>query len=191
MKMSKGDREFLKDQYELTFGCGHGRGDAFAKGVSGYLDLGDVVLTMNKPSIQKRFWFAEYGNEDRSKEAEACSKSFAHFMAKNMRQCEAQRCLERLDEEGYPYTHPAVFLKEFCDQPDECRLGYVRFADAHGTFPRFGSGVGAHRMMTPEEVERWREFLTDEVGKFRKRLETYLKRYGLAKCSYDTYWADR
>ena len=31
----------------------------------------------------------------------------------------------------------------------------------------------------------------DGYQKFEKRLKTYLKRYGLSKCSYGVYWADR
>ena len=34
-------------------------------------------------------------------------------------------------------------------------------------------------------------FLDTDIAEFEKRLRTYLKRYGLTKCRFSTYWADR
>ena len=73
------------------------------------------------------------------------------------------------------------------NKADTCRIGYVMFANTCGEFYQNGAESKPHRMMTQEEVERWRNFLTEEVEKFEKRLKTYLKRYGLSKCTYSTY----
>ena len=34
-------------------------------------------------------------------------------------------------------------------------------------------------------------FLENEQAEFGKRLDSYLKRYGLEKCHFGVYWADR
>ena len=48
-----------------------------------------------------------------------------------------------------------------------------------------------YRRLTDEETAAFIQMHKEEVEKFEKRLRTYLKRYGLSKCYYGMYWADR
>lgn len=164
--------------------------DSCVKNTSGFLDLGDIIITMDKPTIARRFYFAEYGSENRSKEAAAASESVEYFIRENMRGCRAQLYLNRLNGKAGHYRHPVVYYKKYYDQPDDCRLGYVTFVNCNGELQR-GDVNAPHRAMTSDEIERYREFLNAEVEKFQKRLQSYLKRYGLSKCEYSTFWADR
>lgn len=45
--------------------------------------------------------------------------------------------------------------------------------------------------MAPEQVQQYKDALATEKVKFEKRLQAYLKRYGLSKIDKWTYWADR
>lgn len=46
-------------------------------------------------------------------------------------------------------------------------------------------------MLDDDERAAVTGMLQDECDKFGKRLTSYLKRYGLSKCRFSTYWADR
>ncbi len=188
MKMTKEAKAEIRAEYAQCF---NGRiADSAAKATSGFIEIGGVVVTEDKPAIQTSFWFGEHGLEDRTQEAADASESVEYFVRENLGGCRAKRTLDVIDgKTPTAYHHPVIIWGEYLGQPETCRLGRVAFANCNGETWRGGEVQG--RMMEPEEVQRYREFLTDEVAKFEKRLKTYLKRYGLEKCSYSTYWADR
>lgn len=188
MKMTKEAKAELRAEFAQCFS--EKIADCAVKDTGGFVEIGGVVVTEDKPAIKTSFWFGEHNYEDRTQEAADASESVEFFVRENLGGCSAKRKLDVLDGETVTaYRHPVVIWGEYLGQPETCRLGRVAFANCNGeTRGREGE---RGRMMGPEEVERYREFLADEVAKFEKRLRAYLKRYGLGKCSYSTYWADR
>lgn len=198
MKMTKDARELIRSEYAKVWASDSRMVDYCAKSTSGFADFGDVIITCDKPEIQKHFWFGEHNYEDKSAECRAASESVEYFLRENMDRCEAANVLERLDSSDASdaahyerYRFPVAVKKAYCSQPDDCKLGYLGWRDVTGEFRDGREPEHDYRPLTDSEIEELREFLRDEVEKFEKRLKTYLKRYGLTKCEYGTYWADR
>lgn len=200
MKLTKQDKAMLRGEFEKVWHDDDKMVDWCVKNTSGYIEAGGLVVTMDKPSIKKDFWFGEhtYDYDEVVEHADKCSKSVEYFKHENMSHCDAYNLLQALDGKdwrGYDTSYKLyVAKKSYCGQDDDCRLGYVK-ALTWGTDPReyfaTRSGMIEHREIDDDEKAALREFLEDEVEKFDKRLDTYLKRYGLSKCHYGVYWADR
>ena len=139
--------------------------------------IGNAIVQMETPKIKTTFWFAE---NDRSTEDNA--KTWAHvescenenyFIAENMRQLKVTSYLEKLDSIKWAfYTYEG---KDFV----ECVYSFDKpsYANAH--------------KLEGEELEQLRHVCVAEQERFVKRLKNYLKRYGLSKCTFDTYWSER
>lgn len=197
MKMTKEAKEFIRGEYAKAWDSNPRMVDHCVKSCSGFIDFGDVIVTCNKPGIQKHFWFGEHNYEDRSDECKAASESVDYFMRENMGNCYAFNALQRMgcadSETDYYYTrfhNPVLVYGAYCGQPEDCRLGYIDWQDDMGEF-HCREPKSRFRQLTDSETDELREFFRGEVEKFEKRLHTYLKRYGLSKCEYDTFWADR
>jgi len=188
MKMTKQDKELVREQYAKVWHRRDGSIDEkmveyCTKKTSGYVMLGETMVTFDKPSIKTDFWFGEHtwDYDEVCERADNCSKSESYFIAENI--ADFKWRLEKIDDSSWSmYVCP----RGYCSQDEDCVLGCVEFA-RWGEQPR---SVGA-REMTDEERMAYRGFLAEEQEKFEKRLRTYLKRYGLSKCHYGVYWADR
>lgn len=192
MKMTKQDKQILREQYEIVFRGNEKMIDFCVRSASGFVDFGDLIVEFEKPTILTSFWFGEHNYEDKSGVCEAASKSIDFFMRENIDRMYSKHLLDRIDGSGEYYSafrYPYV-VKEYVSRYEGCRLGRIEFADSNGEFCNCYFN-GRARKLDDDEVEELREALCDEVAKFEKRLRTYLKRYGLSKCSYNTYWADR
>ena len=158
------------------------------KQASDFIEIDGIIIVFDKDSIKTDFWFGEhtYDYDEVCQRADDCSKSEAYFIAENMRQCDAHRHLELLDDPRWtPYLHSHAYT----DQEKDCKLGYVSFY-RDGIDDRFSS-ITDYRPLDPDEIDVYRAACESEVAKFEKRLRTYLKRYGLSKCHYGVFWADR
>lgn len=155
------------------------------KSTTGYFASDDgIIVPFDKPSIKTEFWFGEHNYEDRRAEARAASRDVDYFISRNMEQIDCLS-LDRGDE--YESGTAYVFDRRYCSQPDDCRLGFVSFVRPVDE-QRWHEG---RRELTPAELDRYREAVENQRVLFGRRLKTYLKRYGLSKCHYQTFWADR
>lgn len=200
MKMTKEDKQLVREQYEKVWHDSAKMVDYCTKKTSGYIMLDDVMVTFDKPKIQTDFWFGEH-TYDYDEVCDACdeaSESVQYFIQRNMDGCLAKTMLDALegrDMHGYDASFDVYVVSKHYDcQDNDCMLGYAQ-ALRIGTDPNeyfaTSSGVQDYRLLNDEERERLAEFLKGEVEKFEKRLNSYLKRYGLSKCHYGVFWADR
>lgn len=141
------------------------------------LKVPEGYILFRKPQIEIKFCFRDEGPEhDFYKELMAKEDSMKnYFIGENLNQI-------RLQEE-----YDKLFLRP---------TGYLSHVEAVTTersedswyFP-FRKEDG-YREATPEEMKAYTEILKEQKELFRKRLDTYLKRYGTKKLHTWSYWAD-
>lgn len=187
MKMTKQDKELVREQYAKVWHRRDGSVDEkmvdyCTKKTSGYVMIDGHMVIFDKPSIKTDFWFGEHtwDYDEVCDRADAASKSEAYFMARNLEDFNWR--LEKLYDDAWTvYICP----RGYCSQDPDCILGCVEFV-------RDGSPRNSEaRVATRRERAEYAAFIEEEKAKFEKRLRTYLKRYGLSKCHYGVYWADR
>lgn len=184
MKLTSADKQMLREQYEKVWGGDTRMVDYCVKRASGYIEIGGIIVVYDKPHIETSFCFGEHGY-DYDEVNELChelSSDEGYFKAKNMRHV----------------------LREIKALKDSCNTAYVCYHWRHIDDESVSLGhvetwrgydkprnEGLARVMTEAEKEAYIAFLDEEAQKFGKRLDTYLKRYGMSKCHFWTYWADR
>lgn len=185
MRLTKEDRAMLREEYLKTW-RDEGSADWAVGKVSGYIEFGNELVTYRKPTIETSFCFGEHGY-DYDEVNEYCderSRDMGWFVSENLRRTDAAWHLDMMRGTGRSFRkHRPVLVS---DTNYGSRLASVEFMDDWSQELEDG-----RRDMTKEEREAFECFLEDEQEKFEKRLRSYLKRYGLSKCRYWTYWADR
>lgn len=184
--LSKDEKAILREQFAKVWHDDVKMVDFCTGKACGYFESDDGVLVVfDKPSVRKNFWFGEHNYEDRSDEVEAASRSVDFFISRNMAYAFGPDWTSRVtDLRGDLY----ITYRAYCGQDDDCRLGHVVRAIFESDLRAPENG---YRKMTDEECERYADAVENQKALFMKRLRTYLKRYGLTKCSYGTFWADR
>lgn len=186
MKMTKEDKQKVREQFEKVW---HGRQkmvDYSTNGVSGYIMIDGIMVTFGKPHIQTDFWFGEhtYDYDEVCEIAQELSTDEQYFMDTNLKNCKAWRYIDAIENNRYGYQ-PYLRDKAYCCQDPDCILGYI-------DFQRDCEVDGLEvKKLDDADKKALLEFCKDELAKFEKRLRTYLKRYGLSKCHYGVYCADR
>ena len=141
------------------------------------LKVPEGYILFRKPKIETKFCFRDEGPEhDFYKELKAEDDSMKNYFIG-----------ENLDQIRLPEEYDRLFLRP---------TGYLRHVEAVTTersedswyFP-FRKEDG-YREATPEEMKAYAEILKEQKELFRKRLDTYLKRYGTRKLHTWSYWAD-
>lgn len=181
-KISRADREEL-----AALPGGEYRG----KSAVGYMVTGDgKIITTDKPRIETSFWFGENGSDFQEKVelASKASRDREYFKQKNI--ANSQLTSIRLKIQAALEGNGKFFLfKTWGNQPF---YDAAYYANDHMLRPLSASILKtADREMTRAELETYKELIDAALKRFDCRLNTYLKRYGLSKCSYDTYWVDR
>lgn len=181
-KISRADRE------ELTALPG---GEYRGKSAVGYMVTGDgKIITADKPRIQTSFWFGESGYDFQEKVelASKASRDQEYFKQKNI--ANSQLTSIRLKIQAALEGNGKFFL--FKTRGNQPFYNASYYANDHMLRPLSASNLKtADRQMTRAELETYKELIDAALNRFERRLNTYLKRYGLSKCSYDTYWLDR
>lgn len=143
------------------------------------------IVVANKKRIETDFWFAEgdqcgvsYG--EARKIAEAASKSEQWFIDKNT--SELNYTIKQLKNQlkGYYSNFDKIGLRKY-NYKNVCEIVTLRlYVNKDECYE-----------LTNEDLIALIDFYESVKADFEKRLQTYLKRYGLKKCSFQTYWADR
>ena len=182
MKLTAHDKEILREQFEKAWQGRQDMIDYCVKKTSGYIIIDGIMVTYDKPTIQTDFWFGEhtYDYDEVVEYAHKCSESERYFLARNLDALDG--FLSALDD---PHATAYIAPGQYYGQSDDCILGYV-------TVRKWEKPDNPQaREMTADQKAAYREFILNERAKFEKRLHTYLKRYGLSKCHYGVFWADR
>lgn len=161
------------------------------KTTSAIVTVRDYIVTLRKPSIHKNFYFAERGHDftEVSEHASSMSRNEMFFLMENLAKSPTGQLIESVkaarDDSDPAYM---VVRPSYPGQPDDCALGELVY---HAPELDCGNFEANHPdALTDEELDRIEEVALADQEKFEKRLITYLKRYGLSKCTFSTFWAD-
>ena len=148
--------------------------DYYRKHYIGAVKLNDGYYLLSKPSIETKFCFHDEGpNYEFYKKLMANEKKLKdYFIAENLD--DIDRYLKRLQESRQ------IVVTSYCNDGQK------------------GFDYPEHRWTLPDDVPMTDEQRAELVkafqwsrAQFEKRLQSYLKRYGLTKIHTWTYWADR
>ena len=151
-----------------------------------YILSGDEFIVIDKPEIKTRFCFGyqtDYSGheyDDAEKLRERCTKSVDYFRQKNTQPFTDIIC--RLKDNGkkaYKQIHYQRGEKQMSIAIPYNRDAYERMSRAN-TLTELTESERAAVVAAYET----------ELSKLNKRLDNYLKRYGLSKLKTWTYWAD-
>ena len=209
----KVDKELLRSEYEKDWSGNERMVDYCVNKVAAMavLPCGDVV-TVDKQGIETSFCFGEsgYDADDASRMAYHAKTNEEYFKRENMRRFESEvRALEGVlasddlvdRESGYLWEMAVVsaneraegcHLKELCwervtDVIDACG-GSCRLVEVPGRVLEI-RGV-KRRVLTREEIGLILEAVKSAAAAHEKKVDSYLKRYGLSKVRSWTYWRD-
>lgn len=153
--------------------------DYILKAYESAVKLSDGVVLFDRPRIETKFCFRDEG-PDYEFYKECCANKDTlrdYFIRENMDQ---QRIAE-------PDEEKVMYIVRYCDDNREGRV-YVHFC-------RWPEDLNLRREDTIRKAtDEERRIYLAELGRvrkaFRKRLDTYLKRYGVSKLHTWSYWAD-
>lgn len=183
MKLTKGDKYMLREQFRKAWHDDERMVEHCMKRASGYIEIGGLIIVYDKPHIETRFCFGEHGYdyEEVNERCQSLSNDKTYFKLKNL-----QQITDEIKALSDCRQTPWLIGNAYWNQDDDCKLGTI------GWYWRDDKPKGANaRPLTEDEKQAYIQFLGEEAEKFEKRLRTYLKRYGLTKCHYGVYLADR
>lgn len=177
--------ERFENELKKVYGSNQGMIDFCLKEADEVIEFSDAIVTLDKPRIQKEFCFGYglYGQSDEEGEQTAnanvntIKNDEQVFIKLNLSQCDV---LEDLDN---PYRTMVAVLEKAYDESEICRLRVMSSFDAQ-------ENSSVIRVLTDEEVEKVKEAVERQKTKFTKRLNSYLKRYGLSKVHAWSYLRD-
>ena len=156
------------------------------------------IIDIEKPRIEKNFCFgmgmyATYTQEEfeaAEELADNARKNVDYFISENMKQItdKIYYLKEALENKREVYT----FL-HYSGQPENSELvayNCVRICDNPEYAPFRWSNLQAVKKLSSEDIQAIIDGLEEVAKKFMKRLNTYLKRYGLEKLNVWTYCRD-
>ena len=135
-----------------------------------------VLVSLDKPRIETSFCFGESGH-DMDKAVHGCHVAQTdqdYFIRENMRTLESM-IRDLADETAYAWVEPGA-----------ANIGKLFTADCLGGYRRPENAFD----LTEQERAQALETVQHVRAAFEKRLQTYLKRYGLSKVRTWTYWRD-
>lgn len=172
---------------------------------------GDCI-DIEKQSIEKRFCFGEsgYDAEDAAHMAHTARTSESYFKRENMRKfrswLESIREQYEMHEESHSLPRHVLAIAEnrYIGQPESSPLKGLKFFRGWEVLEAFGGSAfvkdlpGAHfekrgskyRIPTLEELDAIREGYEAAAKEHEKKVDTYLKKYGLQHVESWTYWRE-
>lgn len=152
------------------------------------------ILYFEKPSINNKFCFHDEGEQyehyKKLSSDEELMKSY--FKAENLSEYDrAIKGLAKLENwEGDYYGLTWYIQREsYCSQTEPLNLFHYRAFREYDVTNNPSMYEGAEKM-TETDRKAIVKALKHERDKFEKRLDAYLKRYGISKLHTWTYWAD-
>lgn len=149
----------------------------------------DRYIVFNKPTIETHFCFG-YGYCGMSTEEEYQDASNAEKHARTSEQYFIDENLKNLKalKEAFEDSDDSVYIfTKYNSESDFCNLMGYTFIRPWELVP---SNLRNVRKLTNAERRQCAEAVQEEIVKFTKRLNIYLKRYGLSKLHTWTYLSD-
>lgn len=155
-----------------------------------------LILKFEKPSIETHFCYGySLSNIDSesydtaNKNAENATKDVINFINENIARSGLQDLYNKLKKADTVYysncnNNGIVSVGSLFDQNDECRFRYD-YGENSEYYKKYITGK-----LSKNDVQKIIAKVAEELQKFVKRLNTYLKRYGLTKIHSWSYWRD-
>lgn len=146
--------------------------------------VGRFAVSFRNPTIETHFWLGEDDRTaedmERTRKTQEAMETEEYFVSANVRDSAPYKRLAMLDKcekgRGRAYGYADRDFIEF--------RGMNAWNDDEPTYPDA-------QELTPEERAEYRAVCETELARFKKRLRTYLKRYGLEHVHCSTYWSMR
>ena len=164
------------------------------------------VVTVDKQQIEKNFCFGEsgYDFDEAQKSAAHARKSETYFKSENMRAFRERINALREMLDGASRDELIIFDQEYIGQTEDCKLRGIRFTrlwevlDACGGSARISDLPGMRvqingnpgRVATREDIQVILSAYEAAAATHEKKVDAYLKRYGLSQVRAWTYWRD-
>lgn len=177
-------RVWGKDQKMIDFCCGEiSRASALEN---------DLVMIWKKQKIETSFCFGEsgYDYDEAQQQAEHARSSEAYFKRENLKEYDAIIAALEGNGTGYYSNAQPYIRKESYIRAGDLRLCNVVFYRPADFYNMTESEKARIRLPYDSELETIREGYKEERAAMEKRLDSYLKRYGLSKVRAWTYWLD-
>lgn len=204
--MKKEVKELIREEYEKVWDS-KGMIDFCTNKTASvaFLPNGDIV-TVDKEIINTSFCFGEsgYDYDDALKAAQHARKSEDYFKRENMRSF--TQWIDELTEALDINCNYRLVIRrpEYNSQPDDCRLAGIRFIKLTEILEACGGSAhleelpgkeitvwgNTYRIATGEEIEVILDAYREASQQHEKKVDAYLKRYGLSKVHSWTYWRD-
>ena len=188
--MTKADEAALKDEYMARItsnGNEHWR-KYYEEEIGVLVRLSDGrILNIAKPSIETRFCFGErgYDSDDAARMAAHARTNEEYFRSENLKRYKDMiDTLSRTYRDGYHGNEEVWVSEAYGGRPG---IVSVNVGDTWCYWERKGERVPT---VSEEDRERILEGYRKAYAAFEKRINTYLKRYGLSKVHSWTYWLD-
>lgn len=167
-----------------------------SKHYASYIETGDgkVCLVEKPEGIEKDFCFAEGRTRDISEALELADKAKRdrdYFISRNLQCAGYEDKIESIGE--VEDGNMKAFFFDFNDCKDGKGQAVINFFEnwkigEDGLPPHKFTPSSAIREVTDEELQAYKKALESANAALLKRLDTYLKRFGLSKVRTWTYW---
>lgn len=207
--ITKNEKEYIREQFKMVWGANSKMTDYCTNQVLTFTTLpAGNIITIDKQSIKKDFCFGEsgYDYDEAQEAAEHARKSVNYFIEENMKYF--NHWINDLEDalKGFANSRYALAInpKEYYRQPENCQLSSVVFMYWYEVIDACGGSVTLEempgkeityrgqpvRIATPEEITIILEAYKEAREEHKKRVEKYLKKYGLDHVNTWTYWRD-
>lgn len=207
MPITKTEKEMLRSEFSKVW-KDQKMTDYCTNKVAAYATLPDgKIVVVDKESIEKDFCFGEsgYDYDDAQDMAAYARKSEEYFKKENMKHFDSwvKDLTEAMDLRNARYIL-TIIPRQYTRQAEDCRLvglewkrfvdvidacgGSVRLEELPGKVVKFWNQE--RRIATKEEIELILEAYKEAAEAHEKKVNTYLKKYGMSKVHTWTYWRD-
>ena len=213
--LNKIEKDLLTAEFSQVWGKDNKMTSYCVGKTSNYATLPDgKIITIDKQGIKTQFCFGEsgYDYDDAQAAAAHARKSEDYFKEKNMesfnRYCDdLQEAITDAAADNLGKYAVIIGLKNYYRQPDTCKLAYVSFIkwwevidalEAAGQACKVAEMPGKEityrgqlvRIATIDELNIILDAYKQARTEHEKKVNSYLKRYGLSKVHSWTYWRD-
>lgn len=153
-----------------------------------------IIVGLEKPYIQKDFWFgySDFGqgptfDECNNAEDNARRNAIDYFMKSNLKPIDndIKKITELIENKNFSYYN-YYFNKHYYSESETNPVSTIVYFDKWQDREKYEKNF-----LTAEELKLYLEALKEYRNMFIKRLNTYLKRFGVSKLHFGTYWMDR
>ena len=156
------------------------------------IELSDgSLIAINKPSIETHFCFgyhcSRYDTESYDEANNMAHHARTHedyFISKNL------AGINRMLEELKSADGNAFIRKAYGNAPEDSKIKYLEILDNHELYKFYKGLLPDYSRLDQEDIDKIINGYEEVKVRFTKRLNTYLKRYGLSKAKSWSYWLD-